>query len=279
MIKKGELIEKHKEFGIPLSTIEKDYVLSLIIWGISQNDNLRESWIFKGGTALKKCYFGNYRFSEDLDYTLTKEAHIDPKAISKELIKSFEMIRSKFGLSIRKENLVINPFPDKQGLVIQIKVPFQGPLLSSGALPRIKLDLSAEEILVDNSVKLPLLHNYSDAKELDTMVSCYSIYEIFAEKLRALVERTRPRDIYDIVHLKRLFNKTGLPKNQLHSIAIQKFQVKGLTYPDALQVFHQNSISEAKSDWEHMLKHQVSPLEEFDIYWNKVQSVIEWVTT
>jgi predicted nucleotidyltransferase component of viral defense system len=32
-------------------------------------DVLRDTLVFKGGTALKKCYFGDYRFSEDLDFT------------------------------------------------------------------------------------------------------------------------------------------------------------------------------------------------------------------
>ncbi len=39
---------------------------------------------FKGGTALKRCYFGDYRFSEDLDFTLTKPVAFD------ELIKRLE---------------------------------------------------------------------------------------------------------------------------------------------------------------------------------------------
>ena len=30
---------------------------------------LKETMIFKGGTALKKCYFGDYRFSQDLDFS------------------------------------------------------------------------------------------------------------------------------------------------------------------------------------------------------------------
>ena len=57
--------------------IEKDYVLGWLLWGIYNHDALAESWIFKGGTCLKKCFFETYRFSEDLDFTLTDPAHID----------------------------------------------------------------------------------------------------------------------------------------------------------------------------------------------------------
>ena len=41
MIKKDELLQIHRNLGLPLSTVEKDYVLSLIIWGISQQKDLK----------------------------------------------------------------------------------------------------------------------------------------------------------------------------------------------------------------------------------------------
>jgi uncharacterized protein len=38
---------------------------------------LRARLAFKGGTALKRCYFCDYRFSENLDFTLTGEVALD----------------------------------------------------------------------------------------------------------------------------------------------------------------------------------------------------------
>ena len=226
MIRKEELLQLQKVTGISLSTIEKDYVLSLVLWGIATHKDIGSSWIFKGGTALKKCYFGEYRFSEDLDYTLTEQASVDPKVIFTQLTESFVMIYETFGLRINIQDVSIDPFPDKNGLVLQIKVPYQGPLLSSGSLPKIKLDLTRNEILVDKPELRPLLHTYSDAPLLNTKVLCYSIYEIFSEKLRAFVERTRPRDIYDIIHLKDYFIANKLNKEYLQEVAIQKFSYK-----------------------------------------------------
>ena len=55
--------------GLQMQAIEKDYLLSWILAGISRVPALSDSLVFKGGTALKKCYFGDYRFSEDLDFT------------------------------------------------------------------------------------------------------------------------------------------------------------------------------------------------------------------
>jgi predicted nucleotidyltransferase component of viral defense system len=70
MIKPGEIQNKAREFGVRDQQIEKDYILSWILQGISQHKELSKALAFKGGTVLKKIYFEDYRFSEDLDYTL-----------------------------------------------------------------------------------------------------------------------------------------------------------------------------------------------------------------
>ena len=63
------LQEARSNAGLQMQVIEKDYLLSWILAGISRVPALSDSLVFKGGTALKKCYFGDYRFSEDLDFS------------------------------------------------------------------------------------------------------------------------------------------------------------------------------------------------------------------
>ena len=60
---------------LPEAVIERDYVLAWFLSGLS-NHPLREKPAFKGGTALRRCWFDGYRFSEDMDFTL-----IEPLAI------------------------------------------------------------------------------------------------------------------------------------------------------------------------------------------------------
>jgi len=57
--------------GVPQHVVEKDYALSYILAGLSRHPALENSLVFKGGTALKKMFFGDYRFSEDLDFSCT----------------------------------------------------------------------------------------------------------------------------------------------------------------------------------------------------------------
>ncbi|MBI5209297.1 MAG: nucleotidyl transferase AbiEii/AbiGii toxin family protein [Elusimicrobia bacterium] len=66
---RARLQEARQRLGLPWEVLERDYLLSWILAGISQVDALRGTLVFKGGTALKKCYFGDHRFSEDLDFT------------------------------------------------------------------------------------------------------------------------------------------------------------------------------------------------------------------
>jgi predicted nucleotidyltransferase component of viral defense system len=69
MILKQEIISLATMLKLLPTTVEKDYVISWVLYGISMHSKLTK-WFFKGGTCLKKCYFDTYRFSEDLDFTV-----------------------------------------------------------------------------------------------------------------------------------------------------------------------------------------------------------------
>jgi hypothetical protein len=101
--------------------------------------------------------------------------------IKDQLSHCFDLIFEQFAVKINVSDLIIIAFPDKPDLFIQIKIPYQGPLMPVGSLPRIKLDLSREEKLVLNPVALSLLHPYSDQDACIIEVMCYSLHEIFAE--------------------------------------------------------------------------------------------------
>jgi predicted nucleotidyltransferase component of viral defense system len=53
----------------PFWILEKDYALSYLLVGMAQVPELHDVLVLKGGTALRKFYFADYRFSEDLDFS------------------------------------------------------------------------------------------------------------------------------------------------------------------------------------------------------------------
>ena len=77
MIDRREILDLAATQSLTPHIVEKDYALGWALAGIYAHPELAESWVFKGGTCLKKCYFETYRFSEDLDFTLQDETHLD----------------------------------------------------------------------------------------------------------------------------------------------------------------------------------------------------------
>ncbi len=57
MIDRAEILAVATELSLTPDVIEKDYVLGWLLAGINTQEELAQTWIFKGGTCLKKCYF------------------------------------------------------------------------------------------------------------------------------------------------------------------------------------------------------------------------------
>lgn len=74
MISKAAILERASEWQLTPGVVEKDYVLGWLLAGIALGSDLGTTWVFKGGTCLKKCVLETYRFSEDLDFTLLPDA-------------------------------------------------------------------------------------------------------------------------------------------------------------------------------------------------------------
>src|SRR5579864_4572720 len=104
MILKQEIISLASTFQLLPTTVEKDYVLSWVLYGISQDSKLSE-WLFKGGTCLKKCYFETYRFSEDLDFTVPKGAIYSEDDIKKALNNIADSVYENAGINLRAREI------------------------------------------------------------------------------------------------------------------------------------------------------------------------------
>ncbi len=204
MIDKSEIMDFSREFGLVANVVEKDYVLGWVLAGIFNHAEIGSSWIFKGGTCLKKCYFETYRFSEDLDFTLSEPNHLDQEFLVNYFKDISEWVYDTAGIDIPKNLIRFDVYKNKRGgMSAQGRIGYSGPMQPRGDLPRIKLDLTTDEILVLDSVVRKVHHPYSDLLDEGIQIRCYCFEEVFAEKVRALAERERPRDLYDVVHLYR----------------------------------------------------------------------------
>jgi predicted nucleotidyltransferase component of viral defense system len=182
--------------GIPVKAIEKDYVLSWILIGIAKS-KLFDTVCFKGGTALKKFYFSDYRFSEDLDFTLLKNISIEN--LEKMLEEVYEHILElvNIRLALKSKETHINSYT--------FYINFSGPLGADLARGEIKIDFTIKEKLINQPIIKTLLQEYDEYHDIpeDIKFRLYSLEEIFMEKILSILDPSRkePRDIYDLWYL------------------------------------------------------------------------------
>jgi predicted nucleotidyltransferase component of viral defense system len=276
MISKQEIIEQAKKHNLVPNTIEKDYVLNWLLAGISESKQLKNDWVFKGGTCLKKCYFESYRFSEDLDFTIKNIDHRDVGYLKTVFSDIASWIYEQVGLVFPENEIHFELYETPRGqLSIQGKTAYKGPMQRRGNNSTIKLDLCWDEILVEEPVKKRVYHPYSDS-DFDFRVQAYCIEEIFSEKLRALVERMRPRDLYDIVHL---FNDSrwSLDRKKIQDVLGKKCRYKNVNIPTMSLVDSHPDKLDLNSDWYSMLSHQIYALESPAFYWKQLPGIFSWL--
>lgn len=277
MINRREIMDFAREFGLSANVVEKDYVIGWLLAGIGNHPDLSPFWVFKGGTCLKKCYFETYRFSEDLDFTLK-----DPGQLNEEfLLHSFRQISDwvyeASGIEIPQETIRFEIYGNPRGNPsAQGRVGYRGPMGRGGDEPRVKLDLTGDEILVMDPVFRDVHHPYSDRPENGIQIPCYCFEELFAEKIRALAERERPRDLYDVVHLYR-HEELKADRGAIFETLEKKCAFKGIPLPTLATLEAQSGRKELESEWGNMLRHQLPALPPFVQFWQEIPDVFSWL--
>jgi predicted nucleotidyltransferase component of viral defense system len=279
MIDKREILEAASALGLLPNIVEKDYVLGWLLAGIFAHPELVDSWVFKGGTCLKKCYFETYRFSEDLDFTLRDEAHLNEDFLRRTLGEVADWVADQSGLVVPKEQLAFDIYNNPRGRIsCQGKVGYRGPVsptATAGGWPKIKLDLTADEKLVLPSVRRDVFHPYADRSGDGFEINAYSYEEAFGEKMRALGERTRPRDLYDVVNLYR-HRDTRPPAAVLRDVLAQKCAYKGIEVPTITAL--EEHRADMESMWGTMLAHQLPVLPPVADFWAVLPEVFDWLS-
>jgi len=138
----------------------------------------------------------------------------------------------------------------------------------------VKLDLTADERIALDPVPSTIYHPYSDAPEGGIHVLAYAYEEAFAEKVRALAERARPRDLYDVINL---FRSEGArpAANVLLGVLREKCQFKGMDVPRWEQLAPRRD--ELSGPWESMLGHQLPALPPLDAFWEALPAFFVWL--
>ena len=282
MITKQDILDRASEWRLRPDVVEKDYVLGWLLAGLAQHAVVRDYWVFKGGTCIKKCYFETYRFSEDLDFSLLPAAPYTAAALRQVLLEVASTTTELSGILFPPEAIEVKERKNKQGqLTFQGKLAYGGPLrqLNTSTPPRVLFDITKHEALVDESSDRAIFHPYPDSLPDGAGIACYSLNELLAEKTRALYERTRPRDLYDVVYI--LDNPSGiLQLDSVHEIFRRKCEFKTLPVPTADHLVSKaRADEELKSEWANMLAHQLQDLPALEALLDRLTGLLTWIET
>jgi len=259
VIKPGVIQHKAHAIGMRDQQIEKDYILSWILFGIAKHKHISRAIVFKGGTVLKKVYFENYRFSEDLDFTLLYNEIPDEQIFSwfKEI---FEFIKDEANIPL---DIIDNFEHEADGLNFYIS--YIGPLGGQGNNKKVKVDISRSEQLVFKPVINDVFIDYSDLEKHQLL--CYPLEEVLVEKMRSVMQRMQARDFYDIWYLLEVhkmdayfyvseFEAKCKSKDLIHTDFLKKLVVRMPQY---------------KGRWKSSMSDQIKDLPDFEQVEREVQ--------
>jgi predicted nucleotidyltransferase component of viral defense system/DNA-directed RNA polymerase subunit RPC12/RpoP len=272
VITRADIVERVSEWGLSEEVIEKDYVLGWLLWGIGTDPVLGRQWVFKGGTCLKKCYIETYRFSEDLDFTVLPRGPFRPDEIEPVLLRVLSRITEASGIDFSTApRLRLRP----NELLTEGRVYYTGPRRTPQPA-RVKLDISADEAVIRPPMLETIAHPYPDAFPVGGTVRCYSFDELFAEKIRAMAQRGRPRDLYDIVNLFRRPDLRMHPE-AIRSALVEKCAAKDIEVPTAGDFFESPFLAELESEWGNMLGHQLPALPPLAPFLEELPILFAWL--
>lgn len=252
MIRQAEIQKIANQAKVRDTQIEKDYAITWILIGVAKHQLLSNVLAFKGGTVLKKCYFQEYRFSEDLDFTL-----LDSRISNETLQTAFQEVANYLKEEVNME-ISIFEFAEHKTENINFYLNYIGPLGGSGNNKSVKVDISKNEVLQFQTKMRPIFNIYAD--QIASDLQCYSLEEVIVEKLRSLLSRTQPRDFYDLWYL------TEIAEYELYRYKMEfeeKCKNKNV-FPENLEERLEKVIPIFKTKWKQSIQDQIQNLPEFE---------------
>ena len=245
---------------IPYWVLEKDYALGYLSAGIAAVDALQEALVVKGGTALRKFYFRDYRFSEDLDFSTRPQAQLPmiDEAMEQAVKAMVRKLQEHGPFQVQMERLLLRePHPGGQdAFIVRVRFPAH-----PSPQCRLKVEITHDELVVCPPQHRQLLHDYPES--ITAGMACYPLEEIVAEKLRALLQsRARLqargwgasrvcRDYYD---LWSILKQGELQNDLIPDLVAQKCLHRGVALASHQDFFSEDLLNVARAEWERQLR-------------------------
>jgi len=242
--------------------VEKEYALSWLLKGFySRNSSLKNDFVLKGGTAIRKVYFPEtWRFSEDLDFTMVGRK--ESERIRESMQKVLRSLLQVSGL-----NYSMDSFHPAEGAILA-NVQFMGPLNFTN---RIKHDITLKEKMVMKPIRRHIRTIYPDVPRFNILA--YPLNEILAEKNRSIIQRGYSRDYYDVCNLSK---KGKFKDSQIKKLLIRKCEMNKIKYQPRL-MFNKRRLDAARSFWETGLRYLTKELPDFGRVVSNLKAALEFL--
>ena len=260
MISRSELQRLANREKVALGTLEKDYVLTEVLKSLSRVTLLSQLLVFKGGTALRKVYFADWRYSEDLDFTVKHD--IKEEELSLLLDEWYLQVEQTAQIRLTTKML------HKPNGYARVRAQFIGPLAYPGM---IFMDLSFDEPLCLDPEKRAILSEpfLSEGQK----VLAYPLEELLAEKIRSLSERGKSRDYYDVWRLLKE-KSSKLDFKVLGDVLVKKLRHKQIVFT-SINDFLPKDINKLNQYWASELEQQINQLPPLDAVIEELQEMLK----
>ncbi len=276
------LQEARKRLGIPWEVLERDYLLSWVLAGIARVHALRSTLVLKGGTALKKCYFGDYRFSEDLDFSAlagVPRAKAMERAVANACDAAASLLDQYAPVAIVCERYAERePHPaGQEAFTIRAQFPWQ-----RRPQTRVMVEVTVDEGILRPTEQRAVIHEYGEP--LDVMVPVYCLEEMVAEKLRAILQhveklrrrgwsRSRARDYYDLWRVLGTY-RDRMDLDDFASFLAEKCAVRRVRFGGPDSFFQDVMLTHVQRTWHQWLGPLVPNLPSFETVIGELQPQI-----
>jgi len=261
MIPQREISKAAERDRVAERTVEKDYAIHWVMLGLASTP-IQRRLAFKGGTALRLCYFNSYRYSEDIDLTVLDALTKDE--VFQAIAPAAEWIRRESAIQIATVAESFAQHTDG----FSFEVTYTGPLGAMAGRRSVKVDISTSERVLFHVEERRVNKHYSDLPRKPE-ICCYALDEIVCEKFRSLLNpaRREPRDVYDLWYL---FDRGGADVERIRSEFRAKAEFKKLD-PAALTDTITRKEKALAVLWENRLANQIADLPHFDTVFKRIE--------
>ncbi|MBO5997870.1 MAG: nucleotidyl transferase AbiEii/AbiGii toxin family protein [Alphaproteobacteria bacterium] len=291
LISAGKITHLAGKYRLRAELVEKDYIMNLILNALSNSELAKGKVFFKGGCCVHKCFSGltdyseenmsayfNERFSQDLDITISPDL-MSEKKLTELFTEVGNYLEENHGLKIGNFHFGVHKNEKTSRQDCRGEISFEGPIYLHGLEvckaknkkpsfdpPSLKIDITSDETVPVNSGPARIYDPYEKKSTYTTQ--CYSQEDLIAEKMRALMERSAARDLYDLsLLLLKSQNKNNIDRALLGKSIEEKFRLKKIPMDFSVEKFNSRK-DEYLSSWKKSLENQIGSLPNFETFWN-----------